>query len=251
LIFEISLQITSNVTRLSSCLAGNSILNCLIRERFTFELHLSVYIFHLLTPEVEVKLRLTISRPVRLGVRHPSGTRDQISFLLEIFFRQLRVCYFVAPSLTRGRVCNLLLLLVLVSLVPFGSESCRTQDHILLSNILILPLEDQIPVFHQEQGCTGLDAFRLLLRFAGLRWRYSIPPPHGRLTNPRSVSCLLRFYTDRTENTVLLMMLTGHCILTGVVCLFVSLSLPSNVSASHDTFRYILVAARGRNVMSS
>jgi hypothetical protein len=28
--------------------------------------------------------------------------------LLEIFFRQLRVCYFVAPSLTRGWVCNLL-----------------------------------------------------------------------------------------------------------------------------------------------
>jgi hypothetical protein len=28
--------------------------------------------------------------------------------LLEIFFRQLGVCYFVAPSLTRGRVCNLL-----------------------------------------------------------------------------------------------------------------------------------------------
>jgi uncharacterized membrane protein len=29
-------------------------------------------------------------------------------FLLEIFFGQLRVCYFIAPSLTRGRVCNLL-----------------------------------------------------------------------------------------------------------------------------------------------
>jgi hypothetical protein len=28
--------------------------------------------------------------------------------LLEIFFRQLPVCYFVALSLTRGRVCNLL-----------------------------------------------------------------------------------------------------------------------------------------------
>jgi hypothetical protein len=27
---------------------------------------------------------------------------------LEIFFRQLWVCYFVAPSLTRGQVCNLL-----------------------------------------------------------------------------------------------------------------------------------------------
>jgi hypothetical protein len=54
--------------------------------------------------EVEVKLRPTISQPVRLGVRHPSGTCHQFFFLLEIFFRQLRVCYFVAPSLTRGRV---------------------------------------------------------------------------------------------------------------------------------------------------
>jgi hypothetical protein len=58
--------------------------------------------------EVEVNLRPTVSRPVCLGVRHPSGTRDQIFFLLEIFFRQLPVCYFVAPSLMRGRVCNLL-----------------------------------------------------------------------------------------------------------------------------------------------
>jgi hypothetical protein len=58
--------------------------------------------------EVEVTLRPTISRPVRLGVRRPSGTCDQFYLLLEIFFRQLRVCYFVAPSLTRGLVCNLL-----------------------------------------------------------------------------------------------------------------------------------------------
>jgi hypothetical protein len=58
--------------------------------------------------EVEVNLRPTVSRPVCLGVRHPSWTRDQFFFLLEIFFTQLRVCYFVAPSLTRGRVCNLL-----------------------------------------------------------------------------------------------------------------------------------------------
>jgi hypothetical protein len=58
--------------------------------------------------EVEVKLRPTVSRSVRLGVRHACGTRDKFFFLLEIFFRQLRVCYFVAPSLTRGRVCNLL-----------------------------------------------------------------------------------------------------------------------------------------------
>jgi hypothetical protein len=57
---------------------------------------------------VGVNLRLTASRPVCLGVRRPSGTRDQFFFLLEISFRQLRVYYFVTPYLTRGRVCNLL-----------------------------------------------------------------------------------------------------------------------------------------------
>jgi hypothetical protein len=51
--------------------------------------------------EVEVNLRPTVSRPVCLGVRHSSGTHDQ-------FFRQLWVYYFVAPSLMRGRICNLL-----------------------------------------------------------------------------------------------------------------------------------------------
>jgi hypothetical protein len=56
----------------------------------------------------QVNLRPIIGRPVCLGVRRPSGTFDQFFFLLEIPFRQLRVCYFVAPSLTRGRVCNLL-----------------------------------------------------------------------------------------------------------------------------------------------
>jgi hypothetical protein len=76
--------------------------------------------------EVEVKLRPTVSWPVRLGVRHSSVTRDQFFFLLEIFFRQLRVC-------------NLLLLLVLASAVPLGSEQRGTQDRILLSKFLRLP----------------------------------------------------------------------------------------------------------------
>jgi hypothetical protein len=40
---------------------------------------------------VEVNLRPTVSRPVCLGVRHPSGTRNQFFFPLEISFRQLRV----------------------------------------------------------------------------------------------------------------------------------------------------------------
>jgi hypothetical protein len=37
--------------------------------------------------EVEVNLRLIVSRPVCPGVRRPPGTHDQFSFLLEISFR--------------------------------------------------------------------------------------------------------------------------------------------------------------------
>jgi hypothetical protein len=70
--------------------------------------------------QVKVTLRPTVSRPVCLGVRSPSGTRDQFFFLVEIFFQTVTVCYFVAPSLMRGRVCNLLLLLVLASAVTLG-----------------------------------------------------------------------------------------------------------------------------------
>jgi hypothetical protein len=49
--------------------------------------------------------------------------------LLEISFRQLQFCYFVAPSLTRGRVSNVLiqLLLGLARAVTLGSKSRRTQ----------------------------------------------------------------------------------------------------------------------------
>jgi hypothetical protein len=52
--------------------------------------------------------------------------RDKF-FFLEIFLRQLRVCYFMAPCLTRGQVCNLLLPLGLAVAVPLCSESRGTQ----------------------------------------------------------------------------------------------------------------------------
>jgi hypothetical protein len=87
---------------------------------------------HVNTVEVEVNLRPTVSLPVSLGVRPPSGTSDQFFFLLDSSIRQLRVCYFVAPSLTRGRFCNLLvqLLLGLARAVTLGSKSRRTHGHI-------------------------------------------------------------------------------------------------------------------------
>jgi hypothetical protein len=63
-----------------------------------------LYLHFLYEVEVEFNLWLTVSRPVYLGVRRPSGTRDQFFFLFEIPFRQLRLCYFVTPSLSRGLV---------------------------------------------------------------------------------------------------------------------------------------------------
>jgi hypothetical protein len=62
--------------------------------------------------EVKVILRPTVRRPVCIEKKT-----------------------FGAPSLARGRVCRLKLLLALASAVMFGSESRRTIGRILLSQI--------------------------------------------------------------------------------------------------------------------
>jgi hypothetical protein len=103
-----------------------------------------------LSLSLSLMLRPTVSRPVCLGAKHPRS-------LLHVW--QLRSCSCGAPSLTRGRVCPLYMLLALASAVFLGSESLGTWDHILLSQIWDFP-------------------FRSLLRLAGSRWRYSTPPSH-------------------------------------------------------------------------
>jgi hypothetical protein len=109
---------------------------------------------------------------------------------------RLRVSWSVAPSLTRGWVCNLLvqLFLVLARAVTLGSKSCRTHDHILLSHErpqpggpgphIYIPQEQGGPVItpgtgfpfvasYDSQGCgwgilTRLHTGRLLLSLSPL-----------------------------------------------------------------------------------
>jgi hypothetical protein len=114
--------------------------------------------------------------------------------LFEIFLRQLLV-YFVAPSLPRGRVCTLLLLLGLTSAVALVSESRGTQDHILLSQVLRFPQPGgpgpRIYILQGQGGPVippGIGSpFCRLLRLIGLWWRYSNPSSH------RHYSWMMRF----------------------------------------------------------
>jgi hypothetical protein len=83
-----------------------------------------------------------------------------------ITVRQLWVCWCGAPSVTRGWVCRLQLLLVLVSAVILRSESRGTHDHTILSQIRDSPnLEGQKIQFvsHRKYCITITTATRLMV----------------------------------------------------------------------------------------
>jgi hypothetical protein len=81
--------------------------------------------------KVKVTSQLTVSRSACFGDKAPIWG-PKIRFLL---VRQLRVCWGRAPSLMRGRVCRLQLLLTFASAVNLASGSHGTHDHILVSQI--------------------------------------------------------------------------------------------------------------------
>jgi hypothetical protein len=114
----------------------------------------------------------------------------------------------VTSPLTRGWVCYLQLLLSLASAVILRSESRRTRDHILLSQIRDSPnLEGEVPIFISPRNRvaqlyhpgTGFH-FHCLLQLTGLRWRYSTPPPLP--LQLLSELSLYNYGTDSIENTV-------------------------------------------------
>jgi hypothetical protein len=145
---------------------------------------------HINIVEVEVNLRPTVNRPVCLGVRRASGTCDKFFFHLEISIRQLRRCYFVVPSLTRGRACNLLYncFWALPEQSLLGGSPAELTIIFLLSHPRLPQPGGPGPCSYipQEQGGpvippgTGFPLCRLI-QLAGLRWRNSNPPPHGSL----------------------------------------------------------------------
>jgi hypothetical protein len=138
--------------------------------------------------KVIVILWSTVSRPVCCGVKPSSGVQNQIFIAL----RRLRVYWCGVPSLTRGLVCRLQLLLSLVSKVILKVRVLRDSWPYFTISDSRLPQPGRpghrIYIPHDQGDLvippdTGFP-FRHLLRFVRLRWRYSNSPSRGARYGP-------------------------------------------------------------------
>jgi hypothetical protein len=146
---------------------------------------------------MEVVLRPTVSRPVCLGVKHPPGAYDQIFYC----------CQTVAGLLMWGALSaerTGLPFTIAAGFRPRSHSWIRVPrdlwPHSTVSDSRLPQPGEPGPCFYipQEQGGpvvppgTGFP-FRRLLRLAGLRCRYSNPPPRGVV--------LYSFRTDHAQKT--------------------------------------------------
>jgi hypothetical protein len=155
----------------------------------------------------KVMLRPTVSRPVCLDVKPPVwGLRSDFCYC------QAVAGLLMLDALSDERtVCRLQLQLAFVSAFILKSESCGTHDRILVSQIRDSSnLEGQGPRIYVHQWQVGPVIpqdiefrFRRLLRLAGLRWRYSNPPPRGDLRlNFFKIICINSIRTSQETHYV-------------------------------------------------
>jgi hypothetical protein len=104
--------------------------------------------------ELEFFLRLTVSQPVRPGIRPPFGTLDQMLSCSYFSSDNYFILRSKASSLTRKRVCSLQCNHSLVRAVT--PNNYTLPPHLRLCSLFVASYDSQ-----------------------GLRWKYSNPPPHG------------------------------------------------------------------------